>query len=70
VELGKACRREAAARKLGGERCVLILSLTCLWRGEVCEQCRICNKEYLLKHVTCYCSDSNIYEALMFRAYC
>lgn len=45
VELGKACRREAAARKMGGERCVLILSLTCLWRGEVCEQCRICNKE-------------------------
>jgi len=45
VELGKACRREAAARKMGGERCVLILSLTCLWRGEVCELCRICNKE-------------------------
>ena len=28
MDLGKACRREAAARKLGGERCVLILSLT------------------------------------------
>jgi len=45
VELGKACRREAAARKMGGKRCVLILSLTRLWRGEVCEQCRICSKE-------------------------
>lgn len=68
MELGKTCRREAAARKLGGERCVLILSLTHLWRGEVCEQCRICNMELLFKHVTCY-SDSKVYEAVMFRAY-
>jgi hypothetical protein len=46
VEVAKACRREAAARKMDGERCVLILSCTCLWRGEVCEQCRICNQEF------------------------
>lgn len=44
MEVGKACRREATARKMGGDRCV-ILSLTHLSRGEVCEQCMICNKE-------------------------
>ena len=45
MEVGKGCRREAVARKMGGERCVLILSLTHLSRSEVCEQCMICNKE-------------------------